>query len=515
VSEQRQQGSSVLDEPDERRKSGRGLGHATRVQVTGHQFNARRAALGLTLRRVGMETEPGRRQSMAMLASVTLTAVICLGALFWSVIRPAGSVGESHIVADQNTGALYVKVGETLYPALNLASARLIAGTADNPVRVRRSEIDSRPRGAVVGIPGAPSELTATAPLRSSWLVCDAVTKAFGAGAPEPVTVTVIDGQPDLSDRRRLLDERDAVLLRYGDDVWLIRDGRRSRVDPSQRPVLLALGVPAEAITTARPMSRALFDAIPVGAALTVPTIARAGEPARFADAPGPVGTVVSTPQVGGAPTYSVVLLDGVQQISPIVAQILQNANGSGAPMPVVAGPMLAEMPAVTSLDVSVYPDEQLHLVDTQTNPATCWWWQRNDGEPRASTSVLSGPSIPVPADQAGKVVPMVKADKSGWQADRVFFGPDYANYLISTGNDPAAATQETLWRVSESGVRFGVERNQETLGALGLSTPPKPAPWSVLRLLAPGPTLSKADALVRHDALPVDVNVGELEQPK
>ena len=303
MSEQRQQGSSVLDEPDERQKSGRGLGHATRVQVTGHQFNARRAAPGLTLRRVGMETEPGRRQSMAMLASVTLTAVICLGALFWSVIRPAGSVGESRIVADQNSGALYVKVGETLYPALNLASARLIAGTADNPVRVRRSEIDSRPRGAMVGIPGAPSELTATAPLRSSWLVCDAVTKAFGAGAPEPVTVTVIDGQPDLSDRRRVLDKRDAVLLRYGDDVWLIRDGRRSRVDPSQRPVLLALGVPGEAITTARPMSRALFDAIPVGAALTVPTIARAGEPARFADAPGPVGTVVSTPQVGGAPT--------------------------------------------------------------------------------------------------------------------------------------------------------------------------------------------------------------------
>ena len=305
--EQRQQGASVLDEPDERRKSGRGLGHATRVQVTGHQFNARRAALGLTLRRVGMETEPGRRQSMAMLASVTLTAVICLGALFWSVIRPAGSVGESRIVADQNTGALYVKVGETLYPALNLASARLIAGTADNPVRVRRSEIDSRPRGAMVGIPGAPSELTATAPLRSSWLVCDAVTKAFGAGAPEPVTVTVIDGQPDLSDRRRVLDKRDAVLLRYGDDVWLIRDGRRSRVDPSQRPVLLALGVPGEAITTARPMSRALFDAIPVGAALTVPAIARcwgAGAVRRCARTGGHGGV---HPAGGRAPTYSVV----------------------------------------------------------------------------------------------------------------------------------------------------------------------------------------------------------------
>ena len=107
--------------------------------------------------------------------------------------------------------------------------------------------------------------------------MCDAVTKAFGAGAPEPVTVTVIDGQPDLSERRRVLDKRDAVLLRYGDDVWLIRDGRTLEGGSPQRPVLLALGVPGEAITTARPMSRALFDAIPVGPALTVPAIPDAG----------------------------------------------------------------------------------------------------------------------------------------------------------------------------------------------------------------------------------------------
>ena len=86
-------------------------------------------------------------------------------------------------------------------------------------------------------------------------------------------------------------------------------------------------------------------------------------------------------------------------------------------------------------------------------------------------TSVLSGPTIPVPADEAGKVVQMVKADKSGWQADRVFFGRGYANYVISTGNAPAAATAESLWWVSESGVRFGVERTQETLRALGFDS--------------------------------------------
>jgi len=498
---------------EERRRLGRGLGLASRVQVTAHQFMARRAALGLTRRRVRMESEPGRRQSMALLASITLTTVVCLGALFWSYIRPAGSIGESAIIEDQSSGALYVRVSQTLYPVLNLASARLITGRADNPVRVRRSEIDSRPRGALVGIPGAPNDLSATTPAHVSWLVCDSVTKAFGAGAPEPVTVTVIDGQPELGDHRRVLDKPDALLLRYGNDVWLIRDGRRSKVDVSQRPVLLALGVPTDAVATARPMSRALFDSIPVGSALTVPVIPGAGQPAGFPRAPGPVGTVLVTPQVGGATTYSVVLTTGVQTVSPVVAQIL--ANASGAAMQTVAGPALAAMPAVNTLDMSVYPDQPLHLVDTEANPATCWWWQKTPGEARAVTSVVSGATIPVPSGRADRVVALVKADKSGWQADRVFFGSDYANFVVSTGNDPASATSESLWWVSESGARFGIAHDQDTVRALGLSTQPSPAPWAVLRLLAPGPELSREDAMVRHDTLPVDLNPGELERPR
>ncbi len=127
----------------EDQRTGRGLGLATRVQVAAHSFMARRANLGLTRRQVRMETDPGRRESMAILGGITLTAVICLAALFWSFLRPAGSAGTAPILADQKSGALYVRVGDTLYPALNLASARLIAGEAANPVRVRRSEIEA------------------------------------------------------------------------------------------------------------------------------------------------------------------------------------------------------------------------------------------------------------------------------------------------------------------------------------------------------------------------------------
>lgn len=507
--------STGTREQDAASRRGRGLGYATRVQVSAHQFMARRASLGMTRRRVRMESEPGRREWMSMLAGISIVVVICLGALLWSFIRPAGSVGSAKIVADQQTGALYVRVNDRLYPALNLASARLIAGDASDPVRVRRAEIESRPRGPMVGIPGAPNTMVATSPQSSSWLVCDAVTKAYGAGAPEPVTVTVIDGQPDLSDRRRVLDAPDGVLLRYGDDVWLVRDGHRSLVDARQRPVVLALGVSPEALASARPMSRALLDAIPVAPPLVVPVIPGNGGPAGFAGAPGPVGTVVSTPQVQGNTAYSVVLWQGMQTVSPIVAQIIENSGEGAAQSITVAGSVLASLPSANAIDTSPYPDEPLKVVDTQSNPVTCWWWQRGGGEDRAQTSILSGSTLPIAAGDAGDVVTLVKADNSGGQADQVYFAPNFANYIVSTGNSVSAQTKEALWWVSESGVRLGVARDEDSLRSLGLSSPPNLAPWAAVQLLAPGPVLSKADALVRHDALPMDLHPGELEQPR
>lgn len=490
-----------------------GLGLATRVQLHARQFLARRAALGLTRRDVEMKSDPMRRKTMAVSAGIAFALVLCVGAFFWGLFKPAGSIKDSTIIADQDSDALYVRVGGTLYPVLNLTSARLIAGQADNPTRARRSDINEWPKGQLSGIAGAPTDLTATTPPTSSWLVCDTVAKTYGQGAPEPVTVTVIDGRPDVNEaaHRKVLGTDDAVLLKYGDDVWLIRDGRRSKVDPTLRPVLLALGLPEAAMAAARPMSQGLFNAIPVGPALTVPVIPGAGGPAGFANAPGPVGTVVSTPQVGGETTYSVVLQTGMELIPPVVARILENSGQAGSSVLTVAGPKLSALPMVNTLDVSVYPDHQLNFVDTQSNPSTCWWWQRGHGEPRATTKVVSGASVPIADDQVSKIVPLVKADKSGREADGVYFGPDYANYVASTGNDAASSTVETFWWIAETGNRFGVDRDQGTINALGIGTPTVSAPWAVLRLLAPSPELSKSDALVRHDSLPIDLNPGEL----
>ncbi|QBI67842.1 type VII secretion protein EccB [Mycobacterium avium subsp. hominissuis] len=505
----------MAEESRGQRGSGYGLGLSTRTQVTGYQFLARRTAMALTRWRVRMEVEPGRRQNLAVVASVSAALVICLGALLWSFISPAGQVGDSPIIADRDSGALYVRVGDRLYPALNLASARLITGRPDNPHLVKSNQIASLPRGPMVGIPGAPSNFHPTGPSTSSWLVCDTVSNSTGAGAPSGVTVTVIDGAPDLSNHRKVLTGSDAVVLNYGGDAWVIRDGRRSRIDATNRSVLLPLGLTPEQVSMAKPMSRALYDALPVGPELTVPQIQNAGGAASFPGAPGPIGTVLVTPQISGPQQYSLVLADGVQTLPPLVAQILQNA-GPGNTKPVTVEPSaLAKMPVVNKLDLSSYPDAPLNVMDIRENPATCWWWQKTSGENRARVQVVSGATIPVAQKDVNKVVSLVKADTTGREADQVFFGPDYANFVAVTGNDPGAKTTESLWWLTDAGARFGVDDTRDVREALGLKTKPSVAPWVALRLLPQGPTLSRADALVQHDTLPIDMSPAELAVPK
>lgn len=501
---------------DQQRGSGYGLGLSTRTQVTGYQFLARRTAMALTRWRVRMEIEPGRRQTLAVVASISAALVICLGALLYSFINPSGQLNDTPIIADRDSGALYVRVGDKLYPALNLASARLIAGRADNPHKVRGSQIAEQPHGPLVGIPGAPSEFSPTTPATSSWLVCDSVAPKAGVGAPSPVTVTAIDGAPDLSGRRHVLSGPEAVVLKYEKDTYVIRQSRRSKIDATNRAVLLPLGLTPENVSQAHPMSRALYDALPVGPELSVPKVPGAGQPAAFSNAPGPVGTVLVTPQISGPQQYSVVLPDGVQTVNSVVAQILQNAGTPAGNSPVVVAPAsLAKMPVVNGLDLTAYPDSPLKPVDLRENPATCWWWQKTAGEERARIQVISGPTIPVPSGSTDKIVSLVKADPSGREADHVYFGPDYGNWVVVTGNDPASATAESMWWLSSSGVRFGVENSNDSRKALGLTSAPSPAPWVALRLLAPGPALSRADAMVRHDTLPTDMNPAELVVPK
>ena len=135
--------------------------------------------------------DPLRAQSLSFIAGCVLAVVAVAVCAILAFLRPAGELG-GPIVMSRESGALYVRVGDTLHPVLNLASARLVAGTAAKPEIVSEAEIDKAKRGPSLGIPGAPAVIAK--PLtgdESAWTVCDTTT-----GATETTTVIAAAAAP-------------------------------------------------------------------------------------------------------------------------------------------------------------------------------------------------------------------------------------------------------------------------------------------------------------------------------
>ena len=79
------------------------------------------------------------------------------------------------------------------------------------------------------------------------------------------------------------------------------------------------------------------------------------------------------------------------------------------------------------------------------------------------------------------------------------------SGYFTQTvGQEPASPLEGSFFWVGDTGTRYGIEGANpdelaKTIVALGLSLPATSVPWSVLSLFAPGPALSKADALTSY----------------
>ena len=168
----------------------------TRLQVSGYRFLLRRMEHALVRGDVRMLDDPLRAQSLSLIAGCVLAVIAIAGCAILAFVRPQGTLGSAPIVVTRESGALYVRIGDTMHPVLNLASARLIAGNPANPEVVGESAITNAKRGSLVGIPGAPA--TIGNPLdgdESGWTVCDdaTTTTVIGGG---------IRGRPDPGPKR-------------------------------------------------------------------------------------------------------------------------------------------------------------------------------------------------------------------------------------------------------------------------------------------------------------------------
>lgn len=476
------------------------LNLSNRDQSSGHIFYNRRLRAAITRFSVRMKHDD-RKQQAALALSAVLVLLGCGWMALLHLIKPAGLVGQSVIIGNRDTGAVYARIDGRLHPALNLTSARLATGSQTAPTWVTAAEIARHPTAPMIGIPGVPDDLPVSGNPVSAWAVCD-TAPARGRGQ---TVVTAIAGELPATGRAGPMEPSRAILATHRGSTYLVWGGHRSRIDPADRAVIFTLGLDP-GITRPIELSNALFDAMPATEPIVVPTIPGAGTPSRWV--PGSVvGRVLETRDSGGGVGGLYVLLpNGVQKISPFVADLLRTSNSRGVPAPELISPdRLVNIPEARVLNVDFYPTGKPTFVDTDANPVTCLSWTKQSTDRRAAIAVLSGRGLPTQQSLDAHVVSLVRDSRTpdSVEAHQTLILPGAANFVASTSAALATDSRESLFWVSPQGVRYGIDWEQATLGAVGLD-PARAvqAPWSILRIFAAGPAIDREAALLSRDTI-------------
>lgn len=177
----------------------------------------------------GKEVESLSR-ARPVVAGVVLTALMVAGVALSGLLRPGLPAGwdEQGVVITQDGGERFLALDGTLYPVINTTSARLLL-PADSGYRVEVVPDDAvaeAPRGATIGIVGAPDDLPDPAELRQTgWTACL---------APDGRSFLFLDDVADVSD-----DASSAVVVAHDGAHWLVTGGLRYEIPPEQHAGVL------------------------------------------------------------------------------------------------------------------------------------------------------------------------------------------------------------------------------------------------------------------------------------
>ncbi len=422
-----------------------------------------------------------RAPAQSLTAGLVLAIVVLAGCLVLALVRPQPGAETAPIVMERQSGALYVRLGETLHPVLNLASARLIAKTNADPQAMAASAFSRTKRGPLLGIPGAPQLLGP--PLgedESRWTVCDS----------RDGTTVIIGGEPPSG----VLQREQTMLVRpsSGGSTYVLFDGHRAVVNPDDAAVARALRLDGQ---TPQPVSPVLLNLIPESPPIVTPRIPDVGRRGPDSLPAFPVGSVLRVARTRGGDEYYVVLREGVQRVGQVAADLMRFADSQGTRTVLSIAPdVIQTTKSVTRLPVADYPDRVQTLTVADGTTVCVSWLHAASG--RVSVSFSVG-GLPISAGQAP--VRLVQADAEGPAVDAVYLPPGRVAYVRATSLSGANVRAGTRYLISDTGVRFAVH-DDDAAHDLGLPAGLVAAPWSVLAALPAGPELSRANASVAQD---------------
>lgn len=403
----------------------------TRAQVSGHKFLRRRVEHGVIFGDIRMIHDPlgARRRATVFGCAAAVMIAGVMGLFAW--MRPNPDPGDAPIMRAAD-GSLYVRVGEAVHPVTNLTSARLIAGSPDQPARVGDEHLAAMGRGVPLGLITAPSMFAPDTAPEAAWAVCtqgSTVTVSAGT-APEPLLVDDSVAGP-----------AGAVLAADDTRQWLITAEGRRALPPAEsaqgRIVRRALQIGPDTPVW-RPPAQVLV------ALRELPPV----------QLPNPL------PRILDAGDTSWMLTDGrVQPITQLQRGMLLDAGAAASD--------------ITRDQVANYPDGDAEL----TLPGETPRWV----DP-ARTAVC------VNQDRAGAVMDSLPAgvQLSGASVATHFAGLAHGAVGVDSGHG--------FHVVSGSGLRHQVpdRATLDTVGALHVEE----VPWEIIALLPEGDALTRDAAL-------------------
>jgi len=284
-------------------------------EIRAHRFAMRRLLGAIVSHRSDAGGPQARR------AGGPIGTGVALAALSLGVVAAIGLISPSApnwrrsdaVIVEKETGARYVYVDGQLHPVLNYASARLIVGSDSAPlISVAHADLVGAPRGAPLGIPGAPDSLPPAADLVSSgWSVCM-------DGSGNNAVVTSGGGTAG----RKLHD--DAILAQTPDQSeYLIWHNHRYHIaDPD-----VVVSVPLNGSGNPRRVPDVLINALPPASDLKSIPFDRDHVSAVSSL---PTGTVIYTGGASRARIFGLVRPHDIAILTPLQKDILVDEGAAG-----------------------------------------------------------------------------------------------------------------------------------------------------------------------------------------
>jgi type VII secretion protein EccB len=449
-------------------------------QLQSYQFTAQRVVSALVTGQTDPAHPPLSRLAGSTLIGVLVAALSLAAAAIYGVLAPGGGTGwrdPAAVIVEKETGARYVYLDGVLHPVPNYTSALLAIGSAQaHTVSVARRSIAQVPRGAPLGIPGAPDSLPEAGRLLGApWTLC-----VDGAGGSVLSIGRAVPGGRPLGDS--------GVLVRAAGDpageVSLVWHGHRHRVTDFALGALAWRGQPVLTVAAA------LLAAVPAGPDLAAVPISGRGRRSRGGFTVGQVFVV--RPQ-GGVPQYAVAVADGLAPISQVQANLLLGdrrtaaVQGRSGAIELSPGDYTA---APTSAPLTPRPGELAPPLSmpalTQPSSVDSRLCARVDG-PRGLPSIR----LDVPAAEG--------TGGTGAPIGRVLVPPGRGAVVEAVPSPDARSGALSL--VTDLGVRYPVPGTDvlDTLGYAGVA--PVRMPSALVAALPTGPVL---DSDAARAAIPV-----------